>query len=320
MMGPDMLRIARKSRSIATFVGISALVCGASACKTQPTPTPMGSSSTPLASSAPPTKPANALPITSAAVMAAVNPNGLPPYSGPTGTVEGTIFVTGDPAPPQMGKSFDGCPAAAAVYGKQFREGAPLRDGKRPLADAMVGITGYSGFYLPEAHESQRVTIDNCAYSQRTVVLTLGQALEVLNLTQESFAPELENEPAPALMMAAPKSDPVKLYPTKLGRYRVIERTSHQWMEIDVFVIGHRLHAVTDTSGHYRIDNVPVGKLTVGALHPFIEISSDGGAPQQDVRKDVDVQAGIVTKVDLTIPYAKVAPRPRSLDRAPVLP
>lgn len=314
-----MLRIARNSRLIATIVGISALVCAASACKTQPTPTPMGSSSTPLASSAPPTKPVNAIPVTSAAVMAAVNPNGLAPYSGPTGTVEGTIFVTGDPAPPQMGTSFDGCPAAATVYGKQFREGAPLPDGRRPLADAMVGITGYSGFYLPEGHEAQRVTIDNCAYSQRTVVLTLGQALEVQNLTQDTFAPELENEPAPALMMAAPGSDPVKLYPTKMGRYRVIERTSHKWMEVDLFVIGHRLHSVTDTSGHYRIEGVPVGKLTVSALHPFIEISLDGGR-QQDVKREVDVQAGIVTKVDLTIPYAKVAPRPASLDRAPVLP
>lgn len=319
MMGPDMLRNARISRSIATLVGISALACAAAACKTQPTPAPIGSASTPLASSAPPSKPANALPITSAQVMAAVNPNNLPPYSGPTGTVEGTIFVTGDPAPVQMGQSFDACPAAATVYGKQFREGPALPDGKRPLADAMVGITGYSGYYLPEGRDAQRVTIDNCAYSQRTVVLTLGQALEVQNLSQDTFAPELENEPAPALMMIAPRSEPIKLYPTKLGRYRVVERTSHKWMEVDVFVIGHRLHAVTDMSGHYRIEGVPVGKLTVGALHPFIEISADGGH-QQDVRKEVDVQAGIVTKVDLTIPYVKVAPRPAGIDRAPVLP
>lgn len=311
----------RNSTSIATIVGTLALAAAFSACKTQATPAPAGSTSTTLASVAPPqpTKPANAAPIPSAAVMAAVNPKGLPPYSGPTGGVEGTIYVTGDAAPPTMGVSFDGCPDAAKVYGKQFREGAALPDGRRPLADAMVGITGYSGFYVPEGKESQKITIESCAYSQRTIVLTLGQALDVQNLTGDIYAPELENEPAPALMMAAPKSDPVRLYPSKIGRYRVIERTSHKWIEADLFVIGHPLHAVTDLTGHYRIDGVPVGKLKVGAIHPYIVSSADGGQ-QDDVSKEIDVQPGVIAKVDLVIPYAKIAPRPPSLDRKPVLP
>lgn len=312
--------MGRKPISIATLVGTAVLVGALGACKTQPTPAPSPSTSTTLASAtAAPTKPANAVPISSASVMAAVNPQGLPPYAGPTGAVEGTIYVSGDPAPPQMGQAFDGCATAASVYGKQFREGAPLADGRRPLGDAMVGITGYSGFYLPEGKDSQKITIDGCAFSQRTIVLTLGQALEVQNLSNDVFAPELENQPAPALMMAAPKSDPVRLYASRVGRYRVIERTKHPWMEADLFVIGHPLHAVTDMTGHFRIDGVPVGKLTVGAIHPFIVSSLDGGQ-QQDVRKEIDVQSGVVTKVELTIPYAKVAPRPPTLDHKPILP
>lgn len=296
------------------------LALGAGGCKTQENtpPAPSTSASTTLAPS-PSAKPVNAIPVPSASVMNAVNPSGLPAYTGPTGSVEGTIFVTGDPAPPQMGKSFEGCAAAASVYGKQFREGAPQADGRRPLADAMVGITGYSGYFIPETRSAQRMTIDNCAYSQRTVVLTLGQVLEVQNLTSDIYAPELENDPAPALMMAAPKSDAVKLYPSKIGRYRVIERTKHPWMEADVFVIGHPLHAVTDTAGHYRIEGVPVGKLSVSAIHPFILTSADGGG-DQEVRGEVDVHAGVVAKVDLTIPYGRIAPRPPSIDRKPVLP
>lgn len=316
----------RNRSRFVTAVGSTALLIasflGAAACKTAPTPTPTpaGSSSTTLAEAAPPiaTKPANAIPVSSAVVMAGVNPSGLPPYDGPTGTVEGTIYVTGDPAPPVMGVSFDACPPSKDVYGKAFREGPALPDGRRPLADAMVGITGYSKFYVPEANDSQLITIDTCAYSQRTVVLTLGQALLVRNNTGDIYAPELENEPAPALMMAAPKSDPVKLYPSKIGRYRVVERTSHPWMEMDVYVIGHPLHAVTDTTGHYRIERVPVGKLSIGAIHPFILTSADGG--QSDVHKEIDVQAGVVAKMDLVIPFAKLAARPPSVKQAPILP
>src|ERR1700685_103834 len=43
--------------------------------------------------------PANATPFPSASVAAFVNPAHLPPYLGPTGSVEGMITITGD-APP----------------------------------------------------------------------------------------------------------------------------------------------------------------------------------------------------------------------------
>src|SRR5580658_2813912 len=57
---------------------------------------------TPLAASAPPaltTTAPNALPTPSANVDALVNPSHLPAYDGPTGSVEGTVFVRGPEAP-----------------------------------------------------------------------------------------------------------------------------------------------------------------------------------------------------------------------------
>jgi len=62
----------------------------------------------------------------------------------------------------------------------------------------------------------------------------------------------------------------VRLYPAQIGRYRLIDRAKNDWMEADVYVIGHPLHAVTDEQGHYRIEGVPVGKLKIAAQHPAI--------------------------------------------------
>ncbi|HVJ88576.1 MAG TPA: hypothetical protein VM580_02160, partial [Labilithrix sp.] len=63
----------------------------------------------------------NVTPIPTASVAAKVNPEGLPAYTGPTGSVEGTISVMGDPAPETPG-DFKRCPDAAKMYGRAFRE------------------------------------------------------------------------------------------------------------------------------------------------------------------------------------------------------
>jgi hypothetical protein len=51
---------------------------------------------------------------------------------------------------------------------------------------------------------------------------------------------------------------------------------------------------VSDLDGHYRIDGLPVGKLKVGVHHPTVD--ADAEAP-------VNVVAGVVQKVDLTLTY-----------------
>ena len=282
------------------------------------TPTSGGSSTTasdaatPLAADAAHAGPVNELPIPKERVDSTVNPEHLPAYHGPTGVVEGTVWVTGDEAPPLMGKSFDRCPAAAEVYSKTFREGPADARGRRPLADAIVGVTGYSGFYIPEQQTSQLLTIANCAYSARTVAMTFGQALEVKNYNAGPlFAPTFENQADPVLMVATPNGDPVRLYPRAPGRYRLIDRAGHSWLEADVYVLFQPLHAVTDLAGHFRIEGVPVGKLKIGVQHPAID---------KQIQQDIEVKDGVVSEVELTLPNAKPAPRPPSRNLKPLIP
>lgn len=280
-------------------------------CKTDPVRLAAGDGATALADAAPKPGPVNALPIPKDVVEKTVNPNKLPEYKGPTGVLEGTVYVTGDPAPTVMGKSFDRCPAAADVYAKAFRDGPPLPNGSRVLADAVLGVTGYAGFVVTEKNPAKSIAIRNCAFSQRSVDMTFGQALEIKNEGGHSmmFAPDFENQSSPAIMVATPGSDPVKLYPKQPGRYRLIDRVGNAWLDADVFVSVTPLHAVSDVNGHYRIEGVPVGKMSLHAWHPAIDKAFD---------KEIDVKDGVVTTVDVTIHNDKPAKQPPSTPPKPV--
>lgn len=303
--------MAVRSIVFAIVVGSAAL----SGCRTDPVHAEPSDGATTLAVDAgkkPKPGPVDELPIPSAVVDKTVNPEHLPAYQGATGVIEGTVYVTGDPAPPVMGKSFDSCREGAAFYAKTFREGPELDGGKRVLADAIVVVTGYSGFYIPEKRPSKLVTISHCAYSTRTVDMTFGQALEMKNEgSKPMFAPDFENQLSPAVMVATLGGDPIRLYAKKPGRYRLIDRLGNSWMDADVFVLLQPLHAVTDAVGHFRIEGVPVGKLKIGVQHPAIDKS---------VQKDIEIKDGVVTTIDLTLPNAQPAPQPRSQNVRPVLP
>jgi hypothetical protein len=282
-------------------------------CKTDPVRPASGDGATALADAAPKPGPVNALPVPKDLVEKTVNPNHLAEYKGPVGVVEGAVYVTGDPAPVAMGKSFDRCAAAADVYSKTFREGPALPNGARALADAVLGVTGYAGFIVAEKQPVKAISIHNCAFSQRSVDMTFGQALEIKNDGGQGplFAPDFENQTSPAIMIATPGGDPVKLYPKQPGRYRLVDRVGNAWLDADVFVSVTPLHTTSDVKGHYRIEGVPVGKLKLNAWHPSIAHAWD---------KDIDVKDGVVTTVDVTIVNDKPAQQPPPIPVKPILP
>src|SRR5579883_1350441 len=233
----------------------------------------------------------------SALVDAVVNPMHLPPYNGPTGAVAGTVLVRGPRAPDVPNLDVHACPAALDTYGKLFRSGSPRPDGARPLADAIVVVTGYENYFLPEKSEAQRVTItDQCAYPARTIALTFGQRLEVANDSSLPFAPYIEGGAQLTVMIAAPRrrGEPVKIFPPRADYYRL-----RDWLQPfvsgDVYVLRQPLHAVSDREGRFRIDGVPEGKLKVAARL---------GAVRDQAFQEVDVRAGETSKAELVLTYA----------------
>ncbi|HEX4446665.1 MAG TPA: carboxypeptidase-like regulatory domain-containing protein [Polyangiaceae bacterium] len=296
---------AKRLAGVAAGLGLSALAMGC-AHRDAPSATLPESSS---ASAASATAPEAAAPMAESnmaipkdAIDNTLNPQHLPAYSGPTGSVEGTITVIGPPSPDVK---LDGakCPAAVDTFGKLFREGTPAEpNGPRPLADAVVVATGYSGFYLPETRPSVQVTISvDCAYPARSIALTFGQPLEIKNLSKYPFAPIMDSDASPAVMMAAPlgAGDPIRLYPRRPG-HAVMGDLMQTYAREDVYVLRFPSHAISGRDGHYRIDGLPVGKLSIGAQHPTV--ASQASAP-------VDIAANVVAKLDLTLEYAPKAPK-----------
>jgi hypothetical protein len=244
----------------------------------------------PIATTIPDAAPLNAAPVSTALVAKALNPDNLPAYAGPTGSVEGTITITGDP-PPETPKDFKRCPDGVKEYGHAFREGQA--GGRRWLADANLSITGYSGYFVQPKGEAEELTIKDCGFERRTVTMTFGQRLEVKNLTKEYWTPKLEPAQTTVMMMATPHGDSVKLYPKEPGHYRIVDH-DRKYATADLYVLRYALHGTSRVGGAFRIDGVPVGKMKLIASHPALS----------DVQtKDIEIKDGVVTRMDFELTY-----------------
>jgi hypothetical protein len=232
---------------------------------------------------------ASGIPVPASRVEEAVNGRHLAPYAGPTGTVEGTVRVSGDKAPVANLQIPAECGEAMATYGKLFREGSD-----RALADVLVAVTEYDG-YVPAKGDVQPVSIHGCAFERRTYALTYGQRLEVSNRDAKgNYLPTLVGANMPAQMVALPHGDAVRLYPTSPGLYELTDDMNRAYMKASVYVVKYATVDVTDLTGHYRITGIPTGKVKVSVLSPAIERHDE---------REVEVKPDAATRADFVLPY-----------------
>jgi len=260
---------------------------------------------------------ASAIPVPAARVDEAINPKKLPPYAGPTGVVEGLVRVSGDRPPKREVSIPFECGEAYGTYERAFREGEG-----RALADVLVAVTGYDAF-VPAATPVQRVKIHGCAFDRRTIAMMYGQRLEVANTDpQQSFLPTLLGVDLPAQIVAMPRGDPVRLYPTEVGHYALADGMKRTWMYADVFVMRYPTHAVTGLDGRYRVEGIPAGKIKVSAYLPVIDrdLHPDVGIAQPSTEREVEVKAGETTQVDFVLPYKQPKPAKPKPSSAPPTP
>jgi hypothetical protein len=235
------------------------------------------------------------IPLPADAIAHVLNPDGRAEYKGPTGAVEGVVRVKGSPPPDRPGRRPPlGCGEAHGMYEKLFRVG---KGGA--LADAIVGVTDYDGF-VPAREEATLVAIRGCAFDRRTIAMTYGQRVEVQNTDErEAYVPHLDGARMPALMVAIPRGDVVRMYPPRPGHYMLQDDMKHSWMEAEVFVFKFPTHDVTKADGSFRVEGVPVGKVKVSARHPVID---------QTIDKQVEIKAGETAHVECEITYQPPAP------------
>lgn len=225
----------------------------------------------------------------------ALNPKRLPVYSGPVGTVSGTVRISGDDPPlvPEMAALLDqlppgGCPRAHELHRKLYRQGAG-----RTLADVLVTVTEYQGF-LPARGETVRVEAKGCAFDGRILAMTFGQHLEVHNLDAQPYMPRLVGTGGIALRVALPGGSPVPVFAPKPGQYLLVDQT-RDYMRSDLFVLAYPTFDVTGLDGKFSVSGVPVGKVKVSAYAPALG---------KVVEQSVDVQAGADTAVSFEIVFS----------------
>lgn len=217
------------------------------------------------------------------AAQKALNPKGLPVYSGPVGTLSGVVKVSGDEPPlvPEMVKKLDelppgACPRANELHRKLYRQGVD-----RTLGDVLVTVTEYQGF-LPARGDTVRVEAKGCAFDARILAMTFGQHLEVFNLDNQGYMPRLIGTPSYALRVALPGGPPVPVFAPKPGQYMLVDQT-RDYMRSDVFVLNYPTFDVTGLDGKFSISGIPVGKVKVTAYSPALG---------KVVEQSVQVEAG----------------------------
>jgi hypothetical protein len=104
--------------------------------------------------------------------------------------------------------------------------------------------------------------------------------------------------------------DPVKILPPNPGHYALLDQLQ-PYVREDVYVLLQPLHTVSDLSGHFRVEGVPVGKLKVAA-----QLVSIGGR----ALADVEVHANVVENVELVMTYAPKTAGPSDVAPQHVVP
>jgi len=234
-------------------------------------------------------------PLSDEQVQAMVNPGKATEYSGPTGVVEGTITVKGDPPIDRTFQALPtGCEGAPKIHAPIYRAGP-----KGELADTLVAAIGYAGFVRP-SREDKTVTIRNCSIEPTVIDLSLGQRLMIGNADKMPYMPQLPDKP-PVRRLALQGMSPVPLFLTRPGAFGMT------WLagalpgadvpSVMIFVLPNAIHSVTSLDGKFRLTGIPVGKARITAAHFGMD----------EAFKDIEVKAGSETKLEFTLTYKRPA-------------
>ena len=160
----------------------------------------------------------------------------------------------------------------------------------RELAHVIVAVTN-PPTRIPTSAPS-RVTIDNrdCRFVPHVSVARIGSELVATNSdtvlhTTHLYGPREMNLSLPTRDVRATRRLTVP------GLYAV-KCDIHGWMQAYVRVDNHSWHATTDTTGAFRIENLPGGRFELEFWHPRLG----------SVRQEVQVTAGETARFEIDFP------------------
>lgn len=212
---------------------------------------------------------------------------------GPTGTIEGTVYLEGPVRRTQQitisspTLNTPACRDAARRYEFPFDVTQP-----GPFPGALVAVEALES--APPPTRELRLTFRECDIVPRVLFATTRDRI-MLHL--EASRPQLPHVIGAGTvidqLLIPGQPDREQHFPGP-GRYPVQVRGLPDWVQSLVFVLPNRFIDQTDTAGHFRITNVPVGNRMVHAWYP--------GAIE--ARRIVTVREGETTRVDFQLRQA----------------
>jgi hypothetical protein len=216
-------------------------------------------------------------------------------FSGPTGTVTGTVAFAGTPpAPKKIDATAD--PVCAQKNPNLETEETVVKDGK--LANVFVYVKGgttadgkkLDDFAWDTPATKPQLDQNGCVYKPHVMGVMVNQKISITNSdpTQHNVHPTPKKNPewnqsqpngAPPMEKSFAVSE--VLIPVKCNQ--------HPWMKAYVGVMKTPFFAVSAADGTFKIENVPAGSYTLAAW-------KEGGATGTEKTIDIKVDAnGTVT-------------------------
>lgn len=186
-----------------------------------------------------------------------------------TGTVAGTVTLTGTPPPAQTIRMDGDRRCAALVPGAKRQTESYVLGPDSALANVFVRVTsGLDGRSFPVPTEPVVLDQKDCWYLPRVAGVRVGQPFEVLNsdpllhnvrTNSEINAPFNQGQPVQGVRFSYTFSTEEVMVPVRCD--------VHAWMNAWVGVVNHPYFAVTGPDGRFSLPNLPAGTYTVEAWH-----------------------------------------------------
>ncbi|MDP3274597.1 MAG: carboxypeptidase-like regulatory domain-containing protein [Deltaproteobacteria bacterium] len=272
------------------------LITFVSACRS-PTPTPVVANTLPPTPAVPLVAAVDAgEPVADVSVPTVDVPGGSGPVQGPTGVLEGTVILDGPmPAPvrleiPPTSASNPGCADAARRYGQAFDISTP-----GAIPGALVAVEARApGLGAPV---TRRIVVRDCDVVPRFVFAKENDPVLLSTSSRQSHLPTIVGSGASIdQLLIAGQADRVLSFPGP-GTYPVRLRNLPEFVGAMIYRLRQRFIDTTDSAGHFRIAEIPVGEVSVNAWYP--NAIAD--------RRTVSIRDGQVTRVEFHI---RPAPQP----------
>lgn len=219
------------------------------------------------------------------------------PVAGPTGTIEGTVYLDGPiPAgdPIELPAAFlgkRGCPDAARRYAQPFDITTP-----GPLGGVLVAVEARAPGLGPVV--TRRIVVRDCDVTPRFVFAKENDIIELESTSRTPHLPVIVGSGESINQLLLPGQSPRRLVFPQPGEFPLTFRDLPEFVGAMIYRLRQRFIDTTDVAGHYRITDVPVGTVNINAWIP-------GARPSQ---LSVVVTAGQTARQDF---HLLAAPRPR---------